>query len=75
MIFGFIKKIFIGLLTTIRVFSVSSHTKCVSSSNQNCTTQPTIINLRFSEQTQGLHYFPFAVKLDRCAGSCNTVNK
>ena len=23
---------------------------------------------------QGLHYYPFAVSLDRCTGSCNTLN-
>ena len=32
--FGFIKKIFIGLLTNI--VSASSHTKCVSLSDQKC---------------------------------------
>ena len=37
--FGFIKKIFIGLLTS--VVSASSHTKGVSLSNQKCTNQTT----------------------------------
>ena len=23
---------------------------------------------------QELHYYPFSVKLDKCAGSCNTLN-
>ena len=32
----------------------SSHTKCVSLSNQKCSTQPTVINLYPSEYTQGL---------------------
>ena len=30
--------------------------------------------LRPNECTQGLHYYPFAVKLDRCVGGCNTLN-
>ena len=30
--------------------------------------------LRPNEYTQGLHYYPFAVKLDRCVGGCNTLN-
>ena len=41
--FEFLKKIFIGLLTSI--VNVSNHTKCVYSSNQKCTTQPALINL------------------------------
>ena len=41
--FGLIKKVFIGLLTGI--VSESNLAKCVSLSNQECMTQPTIINL------------------------------
>ena len=26
------------------------------------------------EQSQEFHYCPFGVKLDRCVGSCNTLN-
>ena len=36
--------------------------------------QPTPINLHPSEYSQEFHYYPFAVKLDRCVGSCNTLN-
>ena len=70
--FGLIKKIFIGLLTDI--VKASSHTKCVSLSNQKCMIQPTLVNLHPNEQKQELHYFLFAVKLDRYVGSCNTLN-
>ena len=35
---------------------------------------PTPINLQPNEYTQEFHYYPFAVKLDRCVGSCNTLN-
>ena len=66
--FGLIKKIFIGLLTGL--VNGSNHTKCVSFSYQNCMTQPTLINLHPNEYSQGFHYYPFAVKLDRCIGSC-----
>ena len=27
-----------------------------------------------NEYTQEFHYYPFAVKLGRCVGSCNTLN-
>ena len=36
--------------------------------------QPTLINLHPNEYSQEFHYYPFAVKLDRCVGICNTLN-
>ena len=60
--FGFIYKIFTGLLPSL--VGVSNHTKCVSLSNQKCKIQLTLIN----EYNQELHYYPFAVKLGRYVG-------
>ena len=37
-------------------------------------TQPNAIKLHPNEYTQGLRYYPCPFKLDRCAGSCNTLN-
>ena len=51
-----------------------NHTKCVSLINQKCKIQSTLINLCRNEYNQELHYYPFAVKLDKCVGSCNTLN-
>ena len=68
--FGLINKILIGLLTSI--VSSSNHKKCVSLSNQKCVTQPTLINLHPNEYSQDFLYQPFAVKLHKCVGSCNT---
>ena len=70
--FGPIKKIFIGLLTSLT--NASNHTKCVSLNNQQYMIQPTLINLHPNEYTQGLRYYPFAVNLDRCVGSYNSLN-
>ena len=36
--------------------------------------QPILINLHPNEYSQEFHYSPFAAKLDRCVGSCNTLN-
>ena len=72
MTFGLIKKIFIKLLTGI--VNASTHTKYVSLSNQKCGIQPTLINLHANEYNQELDCYPFVVKLDKCAGSCNTLN-
>ena len=70
--FGVIKKMFTRLL--ICIVNVSNHTKCVSLSNQRCIIQPILINLHPNEYSQEVHYYPFAVKVDWCVGSCNTLN-
>ena len=70
--FALIKKIFIGLLTGL--VDGSNHTKCVSLSNQKCKIQHTLVNLHPNEYSQEFHCYPFAVKWDRCVGSCNTIN-
>ena len=69
---GIIKIMFIVLLSSI--VNASNYTKCVSWSNQKCTIQLTFINLHPNEYSQELHYYQFSVKLDRCAGRCNTLN-
>ena len=69
--FAIIKKMFIVLLTSI--VSASNHTKCISLSNQKCEIQPTLINLHPNKCNQEFHYYPFVVRLNRCAGSFNTL--
>ena len=56
--FRLIRKIFIGLL--ISILNASNHT--------------TLINIHPNEYRQEVHYYAFAVKLDRCVGSYNTLN-
>ena len=70
--FGLIKKILIGLLTGI--VDAYNHTKWVSLSNQKCMIQPIFTGLHPIEHSQEFHYYPFAIKLDKCVGSCNTLN-
>ena len=70
--FRLIKKIFNELLTGL--VNGSNDTKCVSLSNQKWKIQPTLINLHPNEYSQEFNYYSFAVKLDRCVGSCNTIN-
>ena len=57
---------FIVLLSSI--VNASSHKKCVSLSNQKYEIQPTLFNLHPNDYNQELHYYLFAVKLDRCIG-------
>ena len=70
--FRLMKKISIGILITI--VNSSNHTKCVSLSNHKCEIQPTFINLHPIECSQEFPCYPFADKLDKCAGGCNTLN-
>ena len=57
--FQFIKKMFIAVL--ISLVNSSSHTKCVSLSNQKCEIQPTLLKLHLHEYSQELHYYSFAI--------------
>ena len=63
---------FIALLTSI--VSASNHTKRTSINNQKCEIQRALIESHPNKYSQELHYRPFAVKLDKCVGSCNTLN-
>ena len=63
---------FIVLL--IGIVNASHHIKSIFLRNQKCEIQPYLTNLHPNEYSQELHYYPCAVKLDRCAGSCNTLN-
>ena len=49
------------------------HTNSLLLCNQKCMNRPTLINLRPNEYSQEFHYYPFAIKLGVCAGSCNTL--
>ena len=64
---------FIVLLTNI-IVNACNHTKCVSLSNQKCEIQTTLTVLDPNEYNQELHYYPFAVKSDKCVESCNFLN-
>ena len=65
-------ELFVGLLTSI--VNASNHAKCVSLNNQQCMTQPTLINLHPNQYSQGLHYYLFLANSDRFVGTWNTVN-
>ena len=69
---GWLKKIFIGLLTVI--VNGSNRIKCVLLSNQKSLIQPALINLHPNEYNQEFHHYPFAVKSDRYVGICDTLN-
>ena len=63
--FKFIKKCF---FTAIAFFSLSNANslECFSMNNQECKIRTGIINLNTND--------PYSIKINRCKGSCNTIN-
>ena len=63
---------FMGIL--ISILNASNHTKWVLLKNQKSMIQPTHINLYPNKCCREFRHNPFAVKLDRCVGTCNALN-
>ena len=61
---------FIGSLVSI--VNTCNFTKSLK--NQQSLTQPIFISLHPNDYGQGLRYYQFAVNLDGCTESCNTLN-
>ena len=69
---------FIGLLSacTTKSFGESlasnskGHIKCVSLDNLTYQTRPTLVNTNSNERL----YYPFTVNINKCGGSCNTID-
>ena len=74
---GFIKKMFIGLLSVCRVVSFTGPLasnfkeplKCVTFNNQQCQARPTVVDINFNE----ILFYSFTVSVNNCGGSCNTI--
>ena len=71
MMFGFIKKVFVAAMTFIS-FNLSNvnSLKCVSMNNQEFKIRPEIINLNTNKPL----FFAYSIKINKCKGSCNTIN-
>ena len=69
--FGFIKKYFFTAMIffSFSGFSVDS-LECVSMNNQKCKIRSGIINVT----TNGPIFYPYSIKINKCKGSCNTIN-
>ena len=69
--FGFIKKVFFTAVTLI-IFNLSNinSLEFVPMNNQECKIRPEIINLNTNEPM----YYRYSIKLNKCKGSCNTIN-
>ena len=69
--FGFIKKCFFTAITFVsyNVLSVNS-LECVSVNNKECKITSEIINVNTNEPM----FCSYSIKINKCKGSCNTVN-
>ena len=67
--FGFIKKCFFTAMTLFNMSNVNS-LECFSMNNQECKIRTEIINLNTNEPM----FYPYSIKINRCKGSCNTIN-
>ena len=69
---------FIALLSFSRslasIVNASDNIKCIFLNNQECMTQPTLINFYPNKYIQGPFYYSLAINLERSMGNCNTVN-
>ena len=72
------KQVFVAFLSfsgsLVSIVNTPDHIKCMSLNNQQWLAHPTLISLQLNECIEGLRYYQFAVNLDRCMGSCNTLN-
>ena len=44
--------------------------ECVSMNNQKCKIRSEMINLKTNEPL----FYPYSIKINKCKGSCNTIN-
>ena len=67
----YIKKCFFAAITffSSNVLNVNS-LECVSMNNQECKIRPEIISINTNEPL----FYPYSIKINKCKGSCNTIN-
>ena len=65
----FLKKSFI-VITTFFSLSYVNSLKCISMNNQECKARPKIIDVNNNEPV----FYPYSIKVNKCSGSCNTIN-
>ena len=76
--FGFIKKMFVGLLSVCAIVSFGKSLasiykgpiKCVPLNNQPCQARPTIVNKNYDETL----FYPFNVSVNKCGGMFDTID-
>ena len=60
----------INLIIIFFSIATSVGLECVSKVNQKCMSRPKIINVNKNEPA----FYPYSIKVNKCSGSCNTIN-
>ena len=69
--FGFIKKVFVVAITFFDSnLSNLNSLELVSMNNQECKIRSERINVNTNEP----RFYPYSIKINKCKGSCNTIN-
>ena len=69
--FGFIKKCFFTATTFFSYNTLNlNFLECVSMNNQECKIRSQIINVNTNDPM----VYPYSITLNKCKGSCNTIN-
>ena len=69
-IFSFVKNVFV-LGLTVSSNSLTGALNCVSMNNQERKVRPKIVDVSSNNPI----FYPFSVKINRCSGNCNSINK
>ena len=51
-------------------YNVLNSLECVSMNNQECKIRSELINVNTNEPT----FYPYSIAINKCKGSCNTIN-
>ena len=71
MILGFFKKCFFIAITFFSHNTLNvNFLECVSMNNQECKIRSEIINVKTNEPM----FYPYSITINKCKGSCNTIN-
>ena len=74
--FGFVKKVFFTAMSFFGFSEIAfnplgvNSLECVSENNQECKARPKIINVNSNEPV----FYPFSIKVNKCGGSCSSIN-
>ena len=69
--FGFIKKCFFTVMTFFSCSVLNANSlEGVSMNNQECKIRSEIINVNINKPM----FYPYSIKINKCKGSCNTIN-
>ena len=73
-VFGFIKKIFMTAIAFIGLNGYNAislnEMKCVLMNSQECKVKLAMININTNESL----FYPYSVLVNKCSGSCNSIN-